>query len=61
MKLEEHCFLEADGPAMIPLFACNMERPTEGFPPLIQFGRWAESIWSSYEARREPFEVHPNR
>ena len=36
-----------------------MGKPTEGFPPVVQFQRWCESIWFSYEKGREPLEVHP--
>ena len=35
-----------------------MGKPTEGFPPVVQFRRWCESIWFAFEKAREPLEVH---
>ncbi|CAE7762057.1 hypothetical protein AK812_SmicGene34282 [Symbiodinium microadriaticum] len=59
LNLENFKFPKEDGPDSLPVLAFNMVKPTEGFPPLVQFQRWCESIWFSFEKSREPLEVHP--
>ena len=56
--MDQYTFPTQDGPASLPLISFWMGKPTEGFPPVVQFRRWCESIWFAFEKAREPLEVH---
>ncbi|CAE6965558.1 unnamed protein product [Symbiodinium sp. CCMP2592] len=58
LLLDNFTFPSDDGAYSLPLLSFWMAKPTEGFPPLVQFRRWCESIWFSFEKAREPLEVH---
>ena len=59
VMLDHFTFPADDGAASLPILSFWMAKPTEGFPPLVQFRKWCESIWFSFEKAREPLEVHP--
>ena len=57
--MEKQNFPSEDGAVLIPLLALDFAKPVDGWPPRVQWERWAESIWSGSETNREPIEVRP--
>ena len=59
LKLQQHTF-PAEGNTEIPLFSLKMTVPPDGYPPKIQWERFAESIFHGFEKHREPIEIYPS-
>jgi hypothetical protein len=56
--IQRFTFPDCEGSCEMPLLSFKFSEPVAGYPPRVQWARWAQSIWFGYERFREPLEVH---
>ena len=59
VRLDSNLFPPENTAANIPIFALSLPIPVDQAPPLVTWGKFAPSIWTSWENEREPLEIKP--